>query len=117
MAIADLTPATRRAIAAVLAHREPLGFSAVQRLAQAEGASVGAVLVVTRDRGFRRDGWLARITDPAATIVVGDADTARALAGRADLRARLESDLQVPLDKARLMEHAARLDHLAEFLS
>jgi hypothetical protein len=74
-------------------------------------------MVVTRGRCFRGDGWLAHITDSAATIVVGDADTARALDGRADLRARLESENQAPLDKSRLLEHPARLDRDVAFLT
>ena len=91
--LADLSPETRRVIAAALAHREKHGhdlmFHGLHKLVQAEGASWGAVLVFLHGLGPGPGGQPVKLSDATAKIHVGDSDTRRALQhyGRRRVRA------------------------------
>lgn len=80
-------------IAAVLAYEEkhgtPMRVTQVLRLADAEGASPSAALVLTRGKAGGRDGWAVDLSDDNARVFVGDADTRVALQqyGRRRVRA------------------------------
>ncbi|HZM01245.1 MAG TPA: hypothetical protein VFD43_13445, partial [Planctomycetota bacterium] len=70
--IGELSPETRRAVAAALAYREqhgaPMRVVHVLRLARAEGASPSAVLVLTHGKALGSEGWAVSLGDEHARI-------------------------------------------------
>lgn len=93
--LADLSPETRRVIAVALAYRKQHGHDmsvgALIRLAHAEDASDGAVLIVVLGLGPSPDKQPVKLSDFNARVYVGDADTRDALRhyGRRRVRAIL----------------------------
>lgn len=83
-------------IAAVLAYEEthgtPMRVTQVLRLADAEGASPSAALILTRGKAVSPEGWAIDLSDDNARVFVGDADTRVALQqhGRPRVRALLD---------------------------
>ena len=91
--LADLSPETRRVIAAALAYREKHGCDmspgALIRLAHEEDASDGAVLVVVLGLGPSPERQPVKLSDATAKIHVADSDTRVAIKhhGRRRVRA------------------------------
>jgi hypothetical protein len=94
--IGELSPETRRVIAAALAFRKKHGHDlmlhGLHQLVREENASWGAVLVATLGLGPGPGGQPVKLSDRDARVYVGDADTRVALLqyGRRRVRADVE---------------------------
>ena len=89
--LSRLGPETQRVIAAALIHERalgrPMGISAIRRLCEEEGGSLGACLAVIRNAGIGRDGWLVRLGEPGSSVAVPDEETEAALDWRGEIDA------------------------------